>query len=513
MVVALAGFSPPQARSQPVDLIKRYPTQMVAGDTAPAHARPWSFSNADLFRLTGFRLQVGTELLVELGPTDLGVGHCVDGAVWAVLIPRAGGKLTSQAASEPEAVAHVWLRFHPKEIEHLFPPETVFGDGATNLTLQMRFIANGKFTSSWHAGLNATIPEPNVLTVDVDTVAGRRRFFTVDSKAGTAEYIAPFEARAIKSPPSLTMDLAQAAFDQLWEAFDRDYAQFGLRPEVDWARLREQYRPRATACKSTYEFAGMCAEMLSELRDLHVRLTLAGVEVPTFNRVRAANSNPSAHRAILGGFVKTGRVQWKVTADKIGYLAVDGWTDREITEQVDRVLEQMRDTRGLIFDVRLNGGGSESTARDVAGRFVPKDFVYAYNQVRNGPKHSNLAPMWSRTVTSRGPWRYNRPVVLLIGQKCMSSNESFIAMMTGDPDLTTMGAPTCGSSGNPKVVHLPIELTVNVPSWIDYLPDKTPLDEHGIQPQVNFKPVPGAFEGGRDDLLTAALERLRQTGK
>src|SRR5437762_1469019 len=136
MVIALAGFSPPQARSQPVDLIKRYPTPMVAGDTAPDRARPWTFSNADVFRLSGFDLQAGTELLVKLGPTDLGVGHCFDGVVWAVLIPRAGGKLTRQAASEPEAVAHVWLRFHPKEIGHLFPPETVFGDGATNLTLQ-----------------------------------------------------------------------------------------------------------------------------------------------------------------------------------------------------------------------------------------------------------------------------------------------------------------------------------------------------------------------------------------
>jgi len=33
---------------------------------------------------------------------------------------------------------------------------------------------------------------------------------------------------------------------------------------------------------------------------------------------------------------------------------------------------------------------------------------------------------------------------------------------------------------------------------------------HGIQPQLDFEPVPGAFEGPHDDLLTAALERLRR---
>ena len=90
----------------------------------------------------------------------------------------------------------------------------------------------------------------------------------------------------------------------------------------------------------------------------------------------------------------------------------------------------------------------------------------------------------------------------------MSSNESFIGMMTGDPEVTTMGDHTCGSSGNPEIVNLPLEMTVSVPKWIDYLPDGTPLDERGFQPQIPFKPEPGAFEGDRDDLLTAALARL-----
>src|SRR5258708_36766970 len=93
----------------------------------------------------------------------------------------------------------------------------------------------------------------------------------------------------------------------------------------------------------------------------------------------------------------------------------------------------------------------------------------------------------------------------------MSSNESFIGIMTGDREVTTMGDPTWGSRGNPTIVHLPLDMTVSVPQWIDYLPDGTPLDERGFQPQVLFTPTPGAFEGNRDDLLTAALERLRQT--
>jgi len=204
-----------------------------------------------------------------------------------------------------------------------------------------------------------------------------------------------------------------------------------------------------------------------------------------------------------------GRLQWAVTSDKIGFIAIYGWDDDAVPEQFQKALEQMRDTRGLILDVRWNGGGNEGLAQQVAGRFLKKETVYGYDQFRDGPAYTNLTKKFPRKVQPAGPWRYDRPVILLMGQKCMSSGESFIGMMTGAPNVTTMGERTCGSSGNPQVIELPLSLTVTVPRWIDYKPDGKPLDEHGFEPQIPFKPGPGAFGENRDDLLTAALERLR----
>ena len=349
------------------------------------------------------------------------------------------------------------------------------------------------------------------MTVDVDTKEGQRRFFMVDTDDGTAKYAADFERHELKQPPAITADAAQAAFDKIWEEFDQKYAGFVLRPEVDWGKLREEYRPKALASKSSEEFAATCAEMLKPLRDLHVWITLEGTHVPVFNRPRQSNSNPSAHRGILGSLNEAGQLQWAITADKIGFIAINGWNDGALPNQFQEVLEKMRDTRGLIIDVRLNGGGGEPLAQQVAARFVREKFVYAYSQFRNGPKHTDLTGKTERTVEPGGPWRYDRPVILLIGQKCMSSSESFVGMLTGDPDLTTMGDHTCGSSGNPQMINLaPLAMTVSVPQWIDYMPDGRPLDEHGFEPQVPFTAKPGAFRGDRDDLLTAALERLRQ---
>src|SRR6266511_3881458 len=474
-----AGQSPSMSTTQAhegIDLLHQYPTKLVEGDSAPERARPWEFTGADIFRLTHFRFEVLNDLRIETGTADLGIGHCADGALWAVLIPRENGTLVRQGTNQ-ETISHVWLRFHPGEITRLFPPSTVFGDGTTNLTPQLRRIANHKMNGSWHAGAKAMITEPKDLTVDVDTRNGPRRFFSVDTKAGTAHYWPAFEKRAVKPPPVMTAEAAEKAFDELWEAFDRTYAMFVLRPAVDWAKLREKYRPQAIASKSTLEFADVCAEMLKPLRDLHVWLTVAGEYVPVFDRLRTANSNPFAHRTILGNLHdERARVQWAVTDDKIGFIAIYGWDDPDVPEQGQAALEKMRDTRGLIVDVRLNGGGSEDQAMQFAGRFLKKEFVYAYSQSRNGPDHTNLTRKNERNVAPSGPWQYDRPVVLLIGQKCMSSNESFIGMMTGDSEVTTLVDHTCGSSGNPEVINLLLEMTVSVPQWIDYLPDGTPLD-------------------------------------
>ena len=89
-----------------------------------------------------------------------------------MLIPHESGKLTSTAASQSEAIAHLWLRFHPREISRLFPPDTVRGPGDGKLAPQIQAIANPKIRSSWHAGGRAMIPEPKDLTVDADTKDG-----------------------------------------------------------------------------------------------------------------------------------------------------------------------------------------------------------------------------------------------------------------------------------------------------------------------------------------------------
>jgi hypothetical protein len=190
-------FSATAVRAQ-INLLEKYPTQLTAGDATAEHARAWEITEGDIFRLSQFSLEIPDKLRIGAAVADVGIGHSKDGAVWAVIIPRESGMLASPVEKEPEPISHIWLRFHPKEISRIFPPETVFADGETKLAAQMRAIAKVKMISSWQCNGDALIPEPKDMTVDADTKAGPRRFFMVDTEAGKAEYVAAFQRRSMK---------------------------------------------------------------------------------------------------------------------------------------------------------------------------------------------------------------------------------------------------------------------------------------------------------------------------
>lgn len=200
VAVVIAGLALTTARevTQGLNLRELYPSSLTAGDAAASRARAWRFTPDDIYRLSAFSFEVGKELRIETEVADLGIGHCSDGAVWAVVVPREGGKLTSPVSTTPEVIAHVWLRFHPAEINRLFRPETVSGAGNADLEERMRRIADAKMPPSWQAGSKALMPERKDLTVDVDIQDGPRRFFTVDQQAPSARYVATFEKRLVE---------------------------------------------------------------------------------------------------------------------------------------------------------------------------------------------------------------------------------------------------------------------------------------------------------------------------
>jgi len=304
---------------------------------------------------------------------------------------------------------------------------------------------------------------------------------------------------------------AEAIFKNAWDIVNAEYPMFVIRDQLDWDALQSKYWAKAKNAWTYQEVGNIVAQMFSHLRDGHVWVKYKGNHLPVHKvpHTLNVNKNTRIYSRYLGRIQQVGRrLVWAKTKDNIGWIMFTKWDGADLPDRFDEVMEQMRNTRGLLVDVRWNGGGDAELSKYIAARFVDTRRIYGYYSYRNGPDRTDLTEKIERTLSPRGPWRYDRPVILLMGQGCFSACESFCAMMAACPNVTTMGDHTRGSTGFPIPFKLEGGIEIYIPQWIAYLPDGQVIDGQGVLPDVPFVPKPNSFTGDRDELLSMALGRL-----
>jgi carboxyl-terminal processing protease len=491
------------------DLAKLYPATMESSESGLATAS----DPADVWQLTSIELGLGKELRIAGKKAALVLGRHETNVLWAVVFPDEAVAIDGKLAGDGEKTSAIFLRFSPYDLGRLFPSKTVKGQGPAWLRARAGRIFRRKIGWRWStpAG-NSTIVPRERLIVDADTDAGARRFYFVDRQAGSVEYVSEFEAQPLPALAPITRRDAQAAFDEVWKAFDREYPTFTLLPDLDWDATGKAYRNQVAGVETVFDTAAVISDMLAQLEDLHVWVKAGEDWLPGFRRQRPLNASWKALQRAFPKWEAAGdELHWGRTSDGIGYVNVSGLAQADLPERFDRVLEELADTWAMVVDLRFNGGGDELLARQMAGRFADVSRVYSKNRYRDGLKHDQLGPVLERRFEPRGPWRYESPVVCLWGRCTMSSAESFALMMAQCPQVVTMGDTSAGSSANPRRLELACDITVNLPRWMDLDPDGKPIERIGIAPDVPVEAAPDSFTDESDPVLKAALERLRST--
>lgn len=329
-----------------------------------------------------------------------------------------------------------------------------------------------------------------------------------------------------------------AVFDQFWATYNENYPFFRAKG-IDWVKVRDTYRPRVTPGISDAALAGLLSDMIKPLGDAHTAIRTADGE-PLFAGVRPGTTLPTPElEAVLRPYIeKTAlkgvkftsyaneRIGYADLPGRIGYLRViaflgygevpDYNAERDILNAtLDKILtgQRVKNLRGLIVDLRINGGGSDQLALDVASRLTGKPFFAYTKRARNNPadptEFTTPQPLF---VHPSERTKYTGPIALLTGGSQMSAGETFTqAMMNRTPRPIRIGQNTQGVFSDVLVRTLPNGWQFIVPNEEFRTRDWKAFDGPGIPPDVRT-PVftPAEFAAHRDTAFTTALNLLRR---
>ena len=203
-----------------------------------------------------------------------------------------------------------------------------------------------------------------------------------------------------------------------------------------------------------------------------------------FTIIRKIISVPSVSVRILEG------------NEGIAYVRLDLFqthSAEEMQEKVSKLLEE-NEVKGLIVDVRDNGGGDFDAALSIASLFL------------NGEDIVQVADAKGRiTVHKSMPGGYQAPMIVLVNRNSASASEILAGALQDNDRALIVGEKTYGKALVQTVFVLPDGGALKLTTAKYYTPNEKDINEVGIVPDYIVEQPPSS---GQDLQLQKAVELL-----
>ena len=299
-------------------------------------------------------------------------------------------------------------------------------------------------------------------------------------------------------------------FEALWRIMDENYCFFSFK-DVDWNEVHDRYDRLVKDTLNQYELFDLLGKMLAEVKDGHTNL------ISSFDMSRywawyedyPANFYTELQDNYLGTDYKiAGGMKYKRLADdKIGYVYYGSFSNAIGENNLDYMFLHFKDCKGLIFDVRDNGGGSLLYSDRIASRFLEEKILTGYTQYKNGSGHEDFTDPHPVYLSPSDRIRWLRPVIVLTNRHSYSATNDFVNAMRLLPHVTIMGDRTGGGSALPFSSELPNGWSVRF-SACPVLDVNKQHTEFGIVPDTIVSITEEDFMKGHDTILDAAINLL-----
>jgi carboxyl-terminal processing protease len=308
-------------------------------------------------------------------------------------------------------------------------------------------------------------------------------------------------------------------FDEMWKGYDEWYGTFEVR-HIRWDSLYNIYRPQVNDNMSNTELYNVLGAVIAPLNDIHAFLQPTSDGLPRYesnefirtHKVQQDFSIDVIKQSYLPTLTTVDEnLHYGILAENIGYIhfAAFDMPVKFYEQQMNTIMTALKNTKGIIVDIRNHGGGDDMVSRYVAGWFAQERKLFMTVRKRNGTAHNDFTAPEYWYVEKQDNYQYTKPVRMLTTRWTASAGETFTWAMNTQSQIKQMGDTTAGGFTDVISRELPN-------GWLyfvgvgDYRNANGQSEEgKGVAPATYIINTKSDIDAGKDKVLEAAIEELR----
>jgi hypothetical protein len=296
-------------------------------------------------------------------------------------------------------------------------------------------------------------------------------------------------------------------FEYLWKTLDEKYSFFSYK-KVNWDSIYQIYSPKVSDTLNDIELFSICFDMLSELRDSHVNLT-SPFNVSRYDKQFLSSPENFDNNIVQSSYLKnnyfvTGPFKHQTIASgNIGYVRYSSFMDDISAENMDFVVSRYNDKKGLIIDVRSNGGGTISNMFTLCSHFADERRHVYTSYLKKGPGHDNFFDPNEVYISPSGN-KFTKKICILTNRGCYSATSFFVLAMRNFPLVTIVGDTTGGGLGAPTGCELPNGWALRFSASKTLSPEGENFED-GIPPDIAINMKESDRQKKKDSIIEKAI--------
>jgi C-terminal processing protease CtpA/Prc len=200
----------------------------------------------------------------------------------------------------------------------------------------------------------------------------------------------------------------------------------------------------------------------------------------------------------------------------IVYVNLPSFESEEVVEDFRKILPQVQKAKGLILDIRHNGGGNSPNGDAIISMLTDKPIKGPLGKTPENVaafRAWGIIEQWNEMrdppVTPSRKDPFLGPVAVLTGPETFSAAENFVVLLHASKRATVVGERTGGSSGQPLMIDLPGGVKARVCTLHETYPDGREFVGVGVIPDIEIHPTAVDIATDRDVVLEKGLALLK----